>query len=117
MGVPLPRSPREAGMIEMLPKSDEYVEQEACPERRLMLAVLLTAIRDASGINIVGTPHCRRQTQMLAFGWIKDGDSDFQEVCALAGLDPNATRRKALQFIGDPRNSVGRRYVRNRPAS
>ncbi len=91
-----------------LPTSDEHVEYEACPERRLMIAVLLTAIRDASGMYIAGSRVQREHTQMRALNWIRNGGEDFHEVCALAGLEPREVRKKALRFIYDPNRPAHR---------
>jgi hypothetical protein len=83
-----------------LPMSDFYAEHDATPERRLMLAVLLTAILDAAGKNTgTTTPRTRNVARGTALGWIKDADPDFCAVCELAGLDPIHVRRAALDFI------------------
>ena len=91
-------------MSASIPASDFYAEHDATPERRLMLAVLLTAIVDAAGGNS-GTTVARTRDLVrgTALGWIKEGGEDFQIVCDLAGLDPCHVRRAALEFIASNR--------------
>lgn len=87
-------------MSASFPASDFYADDDATPERRLMLAVLLTAILDAAGKNTgTTTPRTRSVARGTALGWIKDAGSDFRVVCELAGLDPMHVRRAALEFI------------------
>lgn len=88
------------------PSSDFYAAREATPERRLMLAVLLTAILDAAGENTGTTaPRERNLVRGTALGWIKDASPDFRAVCELAGLDPLYVRRAALEFIASERSA------------
>lgn len=107
------------------PASDFYVEHDATPERRLMLAVLLTAILDAAGGNTgTTTPRERNAVRGTALGWIKDASSDFHAVCEIAGLDPAHVRHAALEFIASERTaprtprvavSGGNTHARGRP--
>jgi len=91
-------------MTPTLPTNDDFVEYEASPERRLMLAVLLTAIVDAAGENTgTTTPRTRNVVRGTALGWIKDASPDFHAVCELAGLDPLYVRRAALDFVASER--------------
>lgn len=91
-------------MTPTLPTSDDRIEYAACPERRLMLAVLLTAILDAAGENTATTKRRERNVvRGTALGWIKDAGPDFRAVCELASLDPLHVRRAALDFIASDR--------------
>lgn len=81
--------------------ADDFYADPVIPgERRLMLAVLLTAIMDAAGENTGTTT--RRERDLVrgtALGWIRDGGEDFETVCDLAGVEPRQVRRAAFDFI------------------
>ncbi len=86
-------------MTQAIPASDDFHDSEASPERRLMMAVLLTAILDAAGKSDGTVFRNRDIVQASALGWIKDGGQDFLDVCHLAGVDPHHVRRRSLDFI------------------
>lgn len=67
------------------------VTEECIAERRLWLAVVTLAVEDWRS----GTLRARRQAQKFLF----DDDTDFECVCASAGLDP-VTLRSKLSKIG-----------------
>lgn len=72
----------------------------ASPERRLMMGIILTAINDATGHSAVNdTPDQRVQSKHQARHWFERHGDDFQTVCILAGFDPEKVRRAALVFI------------------
>lgn len=87
-------------MTPTLPTADNHIAYEISPERRLMLAVLTTAIMDAAGANTgTMTPRDRRHAPGHALRWIKRADCDFQWICEMADLDPREVRQSALNFI------------------
>lgn len=57
-------------------------------ERDLWLAVLQQAVADAT--SPAGPEESRRNIQREALQWLKPGNADFQEVCYLADVDPDA---------------------------
>ena len=63
-------------------------------ERRLWQAVLALAIADATSKS---QTNFAIQNRDPADSWIRDGRKDFREVCAMAGLDPNAVREAYVQ--------------------
>ena len=100
MGMPLPRPVEGKAMTPTLPTADNHIDYGVSPERRLMLAVLTTAIMDAAGANTgTMTPRDRRLAPGIALGWITRADSDFQWICEMADLDPREVRKCALDFI------------------
>jgi len=64
--------------------------EEAIHERRLWTAVLLNAVEDWRG----GTLRVRREAQKFLF----EDQSDFEQVCAGAGLDPGSFRGNLLKI-------------------
>jgi len=74
------------------------------PERRLMLATIANAVADAMGNGAVDHPPQREKVQRDALAWFRAGNSDFETVCHLAGLDPESTRRAVFDFMasGEP---------------
>ena len=84
--------------------SDNFIEYEVSPERRLMLAVLNTAIMDAAGAYIgVARPNERDYARRRALLWLQDGGRDFRSICELAGFDPLDVQTRALEFIASGR--------------
>lgn len=81
-------------------ESEEYVT----PERRLMMATIVTALADATGQSYFQHADDRERSRKAALRWFRDAGADFQHVCHLAGLEPSNVRRAALDFIasGDP---------------
>ncbi|MBU0801353.1 MAG: hypothetical protein KKA05_10200 [Alphaproteobacteria bacterium] len=84
--------------------SDNRIDYEISAERRLMLAVINTAILDAAGA-YVGTsrPGECDYAQRRALLWLKDGGRDFRSICELAGFDPLDVQTRALEFISSGR--------------
>ena|ERR1700690_239350 len=78
-------------MGQMGTREQEGVTEESISERRLWTAVIVHAVEDWQK----GTLRARREAQKFLFEDI----SDFQSVCASAGLDP-ATLRARLLKIG-----------------
>lgn len=78
----------------------DMTNESALPYRRLCMAIIVQAIRDAIGI-----PADTRRTnetvsnQRRALVWIKVPNPDFSEVCEGAGFDPDTIRKQALAFI------------------
>lgn len=98
--MPLPRTVGDEAMTPTLTAADNHIDYEVSPERRLMLAVLTTAIMDAAGANTgTMTPRDRRHAPGHALRWIKRADGDFQWICEMADLDPREVRKCALNFI------------------
>lgn len=98
-------------MTHPLAASDATIDCPISPERRLMVAVLLTAILDASGNNTgTATQRDRDVVRGTALGWIKDAGPDFHEVCELAGFDAQHVRHCALHYIdsGTKRPGISR---------
>jgi hypothetical protein len=88
------------------------------PEQRLLQAVILTAIADASG-RASGRPTGDAGNKRRALAWFNDAGSDFREVCEGAGLHPDTVRKFALAFIasGEPFPSIRRTNGRGGPGS
>lgn len=77
----------------MIEPEDIASEARACGD--LWVAVLLTAIADAHGKSTAPVGHadaCRAEARQ----WFERGGRDFEDVCALAGADPEMVRRVAL---------------------
>jgi hypothetical protein len=66
------------------------VTEDAILERRLWTAVIVKAVEDWQ----TGTLRARREAQKFLF----EDESDFMEVCGLAGLDPGNFRAKLLKI-------------------
>ena len=67
------------------------IEQNKEPEQKLWIAVLAKAFDDA----FYSTDD---KAALEALSWIRHG-SDFNNVCGLAGRDPNYVRRKMLDKV------------------
>ncbi|WP_145916920.1 hypothetical protein [Erythrobacter sp. QSSC1-22B] len=96
------------------------ITKEALPERRLMQAIILNAIGDATGRK----SDCRRPNQVAndqrdALRWFAEAGPDFRRVCEFAGMHPDVVRRLALDFIASaepmPRVARNTSTVRRRP--
>lgn len=96
--------------------------EDALPERRLMQAIILNAIGDATGRK----SDCRRPNQVEndrrdAIRWFAEAGFDFRRVCEFAGMHPDMVRRLALDFIASaepmPRVARNTSTVRRRPRS
>lgn len=90
--------------------------QAASPERRLMLAILITAIMDATGQSCCNRAVDRERNRILALAWFRDASDDFRTVCDLAGMDPDYVRRAVLQYVAAGRrlSARGGGYQSNR---
>lgn len=65
--------------------------------RLLWRIVIDRAIKDAAGEDLPnGTPFKRACVIVEAQNWFTRADHEFQEVCELADLDPDAVREKAI---------------------
>jgi hypothetical protein len=71
-------------------REQEGVTEECISERRLWTAVIVHAVGDWQK----GTLRARREAQKFLFEDI----SDFQAVCASAGLDPETLRARLLKI-------------------
>lgn len=60
------------------------------PQNRLWVRVLLLAASDAT---YDGIDNRKIREREFAERWFRHGGSDFNEVCALAGLEPEAVKR------------------------
>ena len=65
------------------------VTEELIGERRLWTAVLISAVEDWRN----GSLRTQRKAQEFLFG----SDTDFQTVCARAGLEPSSFRARLLK--------------------
>lgn len=73
------------------PAYSEYsITEGAISERRLWMAVLVTAVEDWRR----GTLRAKRAAQQFLF----EDDRDFMEVCAGAGIDPSSFRFKLTKI-------------------
>jgi hypothetical protein len=98
--MPLPRPVGGQAMTPTLPTADNHLDYEISPERRLMLAVLNTAIMDAAGAYVSASrPSERDYARRRALCWLQDGGGDFRSVCELAGLNPQYVQTRALEFL------------------
>lgn len=72
-------------------------------ERTLFLAVILQALLDATKPEYIGEPEQseldRRQAKAWFFASVGVTSKDFNEVCELAGVDPEYTRTFAYKII------------------
>lgn len=74
--------------------------EDCLPERRLMQAVILTAISDAiatKGDN--RRPNRIEFDQEIALRWFTEAGPDFEQVCDWAGMHPHMVRRLVLEFV------------------
>jgi hypothetical protein len=65
------------------------VTEEVIADRRLWIAVLISAVEDWRSGNL----RAKRNAQKFLF----DSDADFQTVCTRAGVDPVSFRAKLLK--------------------
>ena len=66
-------------------------------DKQLWAAVLSLAIEDAQS---VGTSRQAQANRADAVRWFCEGGKDFQLVCTLAGVDPEAVRDRVMQMPG-----------------
>jgi hypothetical protein len=66
------------------------VTEDLIGERRLWTAVVISAVEDWRG----GSLRTQRKAQEFLFG----SDTDFQTVCARAGLEPESFRARLLKI-------------------
>lgn len=75
--------------------------QSQTAESRLMMAVIIQAIADASGNkSTTGTPGQTIHAERTARNWFTNAGPDFQAVCWMAGLHPLSVQKAALAYIG-----------------
>lgn len=75
-------------------------DESTLPERRLMQAVILTAIADACGSAVQGRRDFIIEADKRdAIRWLSEAGHDFQRVCELAGLHHETVRKFSLAFI------------------
>ena len=81
------------------------------PEHRLAMAIIINAIGEAMGhSSITESDAARNRCQSAALRWFTEADTDFQAVCDLADLNPDAVRKAALGYI-----KTGVRIPKRRP--
>jgi len=82
---------------------DEFRPDSSSPEQTLFLCVLLQALLDATKKPYKGEPSEARIERDRATAWffasIGTTASDFEEVCANAGVDPNYIRDFAYKVL------------------
>lgn len=81
---------------------------EACPnhnpnaERQLWTSVIRQALEDATGgTEASSKPNERNRIKAEARAWFRTPSRDFNEACALAGLEPDRVRAFALDKIDE----------------
>jgi hypothetical protein len=90
---------RSKGLQDAFHTFDEGSEQTT-PERRLVLAIILNAIADATGCGSTRSyQNTMDRDRRTALQWFEDAGQDFQHICLLAGFEPSNVRRAALEFI------------------
>jgi hypothetical protein len=70
--------------------TENTITEDLIGERRLWTAVVISAVEDWRG----GSLRTQRKAQEFLFG----GDTDFQTVCARAGLEPGSFRARLLKI-------------------
>jgi hypothetical protein len=70
--------------------NENTITEDLIGERRLWTAVVISAVEDWRG----GSLRTQRKAQEFLFG----GDTDFQTVCARAGLEPGSFRARLLKI-------------------
>lgn len=74
--------------------------EDDLPERRLMQAVLIQAIRDAMGkASDQRIRDHKELNQQRALEWFEEAGASFRHVCELAGHDADSVRDSVLAFI------------------
>lgn len=95
--------------VSQLPRAGGVRDDHTLPEQRLMMATIATAVSDALGNGLVGTPGQRERQQAEAIAWFRGAGSDFRFVCHVAGLDPAHVRKCVMEFLASgrpmPRNA------------
>lgn len=94
--VPAKRKPfkkaRECGNGKNVKDADDWRDgkDEHCPERILWMAVILQAMQDFSSRS---RKRVEEVSKMNARAWLFRRNKDFDNVCEMAGLDPEFTRQ------------------------
>lgn len=72
-------------------------------ERALWLAVIAQSIEDATSAHVAGcnTPATNDKARQEARDWLTIPNNDFNEACALAGLEPSFVRNAAITKINN----------------
>lgn len=74
--------------------------EDFLPERRLMQAVILNAIGDATGRKSDNRrPNHVELDRRDAIRWFTEAGADFRDVCEIAGIHPDTVAMLALAFI------------------
>lgn len=73
------------------------------PERQLWCAVIIHTLYEASGRIAYAEKGERDRIRRDAIAWFERADADFQDVCCLADLAPEAVREGALRVIRNRR--------------
>lgn len=77
-------------------------EPQSSPERDLFLAVIERTLNDALGHALTGTrPQDAPAVRAEAVQWFTEAGRDFQLVCEMAEVDPEALRKVALRRIAE----------------
>lgn len=96
--------------IQRLPNAEDESDPSVCPERNLMVAVIVAAINDALGASAArDSPSLRAFEAARARAWFANNSRDFQSVCVAAGYEPDAVRTAALAYIDEMRNTPASR--------
>lgn len=70
------------------------------PTQQLWVSVINQAIEDAiGGVTALNYPKERERAKSQARAWLTTPSHDFNEVCALAGLEPDQVRAYAVKRI------------------
>lgn len=87
-------------MTPTLPTGDTEATGDSTPERRLMVAIILAAIRDAIGMtsDAMG-PSQKERERTKARQWFAEKGADFCIVCLSAGLNPDEVSEVAQAYI------------------
>lgn len=68
-------------------------------DRQLWISVIALAIDDATATAAAGAQGNKELLCHQARSWLTKPNADFNEVCHLAGLDPQAVREGAVRYI------------------
>lgn len=82
-------------------KQISTTEIESAPpgERGLWLRVILQAITDAQGKSVGIRPQKKLIVQQEAIKWFMRDGKDFQQVCLMAGYEPEWIRDKVMVLL------------------
>ena len=69
-------------------------------DHRMCIAELEHAISDALGRSIYKVDYCRNRglygSREEAFIWSREAGDDYRQICVLAGVEPDALRKRVL---------------------